>query len=305
MRLGQLGTGLLRRSPAQPLASWINRRALVSLAYHSVLSSRSFSQQVEYLVSRFHPVSLAEVINAACAKSELPACAVLVTFDDGDRTVVENALPVMRRHGVPGVIFVTAGYVDSNEPFWWDEAEELVSLGGRVEGWPEMKGDSVVRRLRREVQQSRLAALDELRRTATASADRTIRGLTAEDVRMLDADGIAVQNHTLTHPSLDRCDPETIKKEIVQAHSRLEGILGREPVAFAYPGGYYADQARAVLESLGYRAAFLFDHRLNPQPISDPLRISRVRIDADAPIDRLAIILSGLHPALLHAMGRA
>ena len=36
-----------------------------------------------------------------------------------------------------------------------------------------------------------------------------------------------------------------------------------------------------------------------------PLRLSRVRVNSDTSLDRFAIILSGLHPALHHARGRS
>jgi len=269
-----------------------------------VLDARSFEKHIEYLVSNYHPVSLDEAIKAISARSALPARSVLVTFDDGDKTIIQNALPAMKRRGVPGVLFAVADYVDSDRPYWWEEVSDLVSRGGRIEGWPQLDADVVVHRLKRETQERRLTALEELRQTATSSSNQAARCLSAVELRTLDAEGIAIENHTLTHPSLDQCDADTIVQEIEQAHTQLAGILGHEPVAFAYPGGYYAHRARAVLESLGYRAAFLFDHRLNPLPIADPLRISRVRIDAGAPVDRLAVILSGLHPALLHVMGR-
>lgn len=296
--------GLLRWSLAQPLFGWRNRNRFVSLAYHSVNDTHSFERHVDHLVSHYHPVSLGQLLDTMENRGELSPRAVLVTFDDGDKSIVENALPVLRRHRVPAVLFAAVGHVDSSRPFWWDEVADLISRGGRIEGWSESDTDTVVRRLKRETQDRRLAALDELRQTATNDLSRPARCLTSEDLRILVAGGVAVENHTLTHPSLDRCDPETIALEIEQAHTRLAGILGREPVAFAYPGGYYAEEVRAVLKSLGYRAAFLFDHRLNPLPITDPLSISRVRIDAEASVDRLAVILSGLHPALLHAMGR-
>jgi len=276
----------------------------VAIAYHSVDDPDTFAAHIDYLASHYHPMSLAQVVKAIGDRSALPHRAVLVTFDDGDKTIIEHALPAMKRRSVPGVLFAVAGHIDSDRPFWWEEADDLVRRGGRVEGWKASDADALVRRLKRETQERRLSALEELRQGVIGEAEHSVRGLSAADLRALDAEGIAVENHTLTHPSLDRCDPKTIVGEIQQAHSLLADVLGREPVAFAYPGGYYAEQARAVLESLDYRAAFLFDHRLNRLPLKDSLRISRVRIDADASVDRLAVIMSGLHPALLHATGR-
>jgi hypothetical protein len=51
--------------------------------------------------------------------------------------------------------------------------------------------------------------------------------------------------------------------------------------------------------------AFLFDHRVNPATPGHPLRISRVRVNDHTSLDRFAVIVSGLHPALHHARGRS
>ena len=42
----------------------------------------------------------------------LPTGAVLITFDDGYRDNLLNAVPVLRRHGYPAVIFVPIGFLD-------------------------------------------------------------------------------------------------------------------------------------------------------------------------------------------------
>jgi hypothetical protein len=49
--------------------------------------------------------------------------------------------------------------------------------------------------------------------------------------------------------------------------------------------------------------AFLFDHRLAPLPLREPLRISRLRVNSDTSTDRFRIILSGLHPTVHRVRG--
>ena len=53
----------------------------------------------------------------------------------------------------------------------------------------------------------------------------------------------------------------------------------------------------ASLGELGYRAAFLFDHRINP-PTPSALRVSRLRVDASAGQQRSRAISSGVHSGL-------
>ena len=67
--------------------------------------------------------------------------------------------------------------------------------------------------------------------------------------------------------------------------------------AIAYPNGDHTDHAESVLEDLGYDVALLFDHQL-VDPGASPLRTSRVRLDAGAPIGRTRAVLSGGHSKL-------
>jgi peptidoglycan/xylan/chitin deacetylase (PgdA/CDA1 family) len=79
----------------------------------------------------------------------LPPQAVLISFDDGYRDNLENAAPILQKHGYPAVIFVPIGYLDGSRPLphdeflagrgvvnrtlSWSNLSELESVGIRVE----------------------------------------------------------------------------------------------------------------------------------------------------------------------------
>jgi peptidoglycan/xylan/chitin deacetylase (PgdA/CDA1 family) len=114
---------------------------------------------------------------------------------------------------------------------------------------------------------------------------------------------MAIGNHSLTHACLSRCSDEKIEREISAAHGVITEALGREPRSFAFPDGDHDGRAKQVLTRLGYEVAFLFDHRLSPVPPPDPMAVSRVRVNSRSSLDRLRIILSGLHPAVHRLRG--
>lgn len=41
-----------------------------------------------------------------------------ITFDDGITSVLDNALPVLRHHGIPATVFVVSGWADGKAPDW-------------------------------------------------------------------------------------------------------------------------------------------------------------------------------------------
>ena len=51
---------------------------------------------------------------------------VVVTFDDGYRDNLTNALPIAESKGVPITVFVTSGILGSHNGFWWDRLGTLL-----------------------------------------------------------------------------------------------------------------------------------------------------------------------------------
>jgi len=276
---------------------------LVVLAYHGVDDRRQFGAHLDHIVASYEPVSLDDVL-AAVDGSSLPPRAALITFDDGERTVLTAGLPELESRGLPSVLFAVPGVLDSEAPFWWVEAESLIRAGASsdlIPGPVAAKGSASVVRYLKIIPDVKLQEiLADLR--AEAEPVRTSQ-LTSEELAVMDGRGMRVENHSLTHPLLDMCTDEKITSEILTAHALLAEVLGREPSVFAYPNGNVDDRVVGVLRDHGYRAAFLFDHRITPLPVSDPLRVSRVRVNSTTTTDRFISIAAGVHPALHQARG--
>jgi peptidoglycan/xylan/chitin deacetylase (PgdA/CDA1 family) len=284
--------GLLVRSPAQWAFHRRARARLAVLAYHAVDDPTRFAGHLDVLVRDAHPVTLEQVVAAERGRRPLPDHAVLVTFDDGARSVYDTALPFLRERGVPAAAFVVTGMLDGDEPYWWTEVEARAGT----------EGAALVRRLKEADDDERLRALAELRRVASRPAPR-VPHLRRRELPELEAAGIAVGSHSHTHPCLPRCGDSKIRAEVADAHAVLTEALGHEPLAFAYPNGDCDARARQAVDAHGYELAFLFDHRLASMPPPDRLRVSRLRVDSTTSIDRFRTILSGLHPTLHRLRG--
>ncbi|AUG81350.1 hydrolase [Kitasatospora sp. MMS16-BH015] len=290
-QLSRLRRSRLRRSHGQPRRRTRAAGRLAVLAYHGVPDPRSFAAQLDRLRRLATPVSLLEVERAVAEGRPLPPRSVLITFDDADRTVLTTALPQLAARRIPAAAFVIAELIGTDQPFWWHEAEYLARHGGRARAVAGPGG--VLAGLKALPDPDRRRSLHELRVSATHQAPRQEQ-LRPEDLHLLRAAGVAIGNHTLGHPSLSRCDDTTVQAEINGAHAILTQWLGEAPAAFAYPDGGYDPRADAVLRQLGYRLAFLSDHRLSPRLPAHPLRISRLQVDATTSIRRIDSLLSGL-----------
>ena len=78
--------------------------------YYSYKNARQFESDVVYAKSR--AVSYDEVSRHRLRAQPLPRSRILFTFDDGFAECFHVARPILRKHSVPGVFFVTTSFLD-------------------------------------------------------------------------------------------------------------------------------------------------------------------------------------------------
>lgn len=296
----------LRAGLGSEAAATVGRRLLKNrlrvLAFHDVPDAERFESQMRYLATHYTPVAPSDVEQAETQR--LPADAVLVTFDDGDRTVAENAAPVLKRFAIPGLAFVVAGLISTDEPYWWDVAVAGTGLGVQIGGVTVHEPAAALQALKSAPDGERRAEINRLREALRLAGQAVpARHMSASDLAMLHSAGVQVGHHSLTHPCLDQCDSETLAAELQGAHHILEELLRSRPRYFAYPNGNLDVRAEQWYASNDYALGFLFDHRLNRMPLTNLLRISRIRVDASADVATFRSMLSGVHPGMHRLRG--
>jgi peptidoglycan/xylan/chitin deacetylase (PgdA/CDA1 family) len=98
-----------------------------------------FAEQMSLLGDLgYVPVSLEQVRDHYVAGTPLPRGAVLITFDDGYRDNVRNALPILRNHGYPAVVFVPIGFLDGDRPLPHEEALRTLGVRNETIDWAEL-----------------------------------------------------------------------------------------------------------------------------------------------------------------------
>ena len=222
-------------------------RALRVLMYHKVNDRPEnpisvpiglFDEQMAVLSELgYQVVSLDDVLDHVAGITPLPPGAVLITFDDGYRDILENALPVLRRHGYPAVIFVPIGYLDDARPLPHEEHLAALGLVNPTLSWDELPE--------------------------------------------LEAGGIRVESHGISHRPLADLDVDEAAREITLSKLRLEERLGRPVRAFAYVKGseaHYRPVHLSLLKQAGYEIAFTSVSGGN-QAEMDPLRLHRYNIE--------------------------
>lgn len=124
------------------------QRTLRVLMYHKVndltpnpttVPTAVFAEQMGLLADLgYVPVSLGQVRDHYLLAKPLAPGAVLITFDDGYRDNLRNALPILRRHGYPAVIFVPIGFLEGDRPLPHEEALRTIGIHNETVGWDEL-----------------------------------------------------------------------------------------------------------------------------------------------------------------------
>jgi peptidoglycan/xylan/chitin deacetylase (PgdA/CDA1 family) len=128
--------------------------------------------------------------------------------------------------------------------------------------------------------ESRLTALRSLAAWAGTpeQARPDARPMTAAELARLDAGSVVeLGAHSVTHPSLPLCTPETQRQEIIRSRDRLAEITGHRIGSFAYPHGDFDTQTADLVREAGFLGACSTRRGLVTKR-SDPFRLPRAGI---------------------------
>jgi peptidoglycan/xylan/chitin deacetylase (PgdA/CDA1 family) len=197
-----------------------------------------------------HPINVAQWRAALAGGPPLPARPVLVTFDDGYRTVFTLARPILERYAVPAVVFVCSDPVEQRRLLWYDAVAR--------------------RRGEAEVERIKTRPFGEWEAAAAAASQPADDGdpnapLTLAELKTLaDVPGIEIGGHTAAHAILARGSREEQRVQILRNRLSLEACTGQRVRAFAYPNGRpavdYTPETVELVEASGFDFAFSAHH---------------------------------------------
>lgn len=248
------------------------------------VSVEEFEQQIEFVSKHYRVVPLSEVVVRLQKGLPIPPHTLCLTFDDGFRSVLTTALPVLTKHRLPATVFVVTGLMDTGEPPW----PERLYLAVSSTDIPALDVDG--RRFGLGTSEERTKAFEAILRNAkelparkkehwvgelidnlgvtqvdleTSSIFATLKW---EEVDVLRRSGLVeIGLHTHTHQILSRCSMEEQRSEL-----GISAALARERWGeidlFAYPNGQagdFTDDTKELLRDLGFRCGLTTIDGLN------------------------------------------
>lgn len=267
----------------RPLLDVLGRGKLSILIYHRVhkkadalfpeeVDARRFDQHLHWLTGAFNLLPLADAVDLLHA-GKLPPRSACITFDDGYADNAEVALPILRQHRVPAVFFISTGFLDGGR-MWNDTVIEsvrraqggvldlsIVDLGRHDIATPVARRTAIkalLNQLKYLAQTIRDERVEQIRHAVAEPLPDDLM-MRSEQVRELDAAGMTIGGHTVSHPILSRTDAVSARNEIRAGREALHSLTGKPVTLFAFPNGRpvedYAPEHVNMVRELGFHAA--------------------------------------------------
>lgn len=248
------------------------------------MTEARFREILDWMAATYTVVPLEELAGRVRAGRSLAGLAA-VTFDDGCRGVYRHAAPALRAAGVPATSFVVSGAPDEGAFFWWDRLahEGMLDPDTRTRCLEELRGEgSVV-----------LPTLLGGAARSTPDLPDALRPAPWETVVEGEADGLAAESHTVSHPNLTRLSADELADELSRSRRAIGERVGRVPEALSYPYGFASPRVVDAARSAGYTTAVT----LEPRPVhagDDPLALPRLNVPASVALPVLECWAAGI-----------
>ena len=303
------------------------RRRTVILMYHRVLSSEerrvtgshpgiivgseTFERQMATLKRRFNVLSVEAFADHLASGVPLPNSSCLITFDDGWRDTYTNALPILRKFGFPGLVFLPVSFIGRRRLFWREATTQLlVRIVAEVRRQPARRPefralllpiglDHVLDLPDDDPRASIIEAVAARQGLVLPVADTLLPALSErlgphpkqlgpadgfldwDEVRAMARLGIAFGGHGAEHLQLTRVSEEVAQNEIQAAREVIGRELEGAVPTFSYPNGDYSSRIVDLVRRAGYRLAFTTRPGF-ARAGDDPYAIRRINIHENA-----------------------
>jgi len=253
------------------------------------------------------------------------------TMDDGYRDNFTEAMPLLKRYGASGTVFVESRAVDERSVSWMHRYFLVCRV--KDERW---FAEEYARRTRDEPTKEKLlaaleggsshGALYDLKRVLKYDADREDRERTSREIleaagrsedelsraylewaeiEEMDEAGIEFGAHTIHHEILSRLDEDEKRREIAESTRILREHVKAPVTTFAYPFGRpwdYDDGCFEILREVGYRCSCAAIDGTN-DPETDRWQLRRLPLNDDIPLADILAEIDGTLPLFRRLTG--
>ncbi|MBN1182831.1 MAG: polysaccharide deacetylase family protein [Bacteroidales bacterium] len=218
-------------------------------------------QFIEYhLENGFIFISPNDILNGLSSVNKY----VLLTYDDGYYNNVLS-LPIMHEYKIPSVFFISTGYVESEQCFWWDIIyRERVKRNIQI-ATIRQEIVMLMAKKNKEITQYIIDTFGDKAFKPGSDVDRPFK---PQELKAFAEDPyVTLGNHTVNHSILTNCTSSEIREEIAKAQKYLLQLTDIEPLIISYPNGNFSSEVINIVQEEGLKLGITTIPRKNYLPI--------------------------------------
>ena len=315
---------------------YLNRKKVTILAYHGFsdkkihggienveglhLNINKFRSQLGYLKKFYNIIPLDKLIQHYINDTEIPLNSLVITIDDGYKSIYTHAYPILKQLKVPATIFLTTDFLDKKKALWPDRIEYALNMAELNSFQLKIDSDisffdlsdrqakkacyeKICYKLKLLPQQLRDPIIENLERSLkqklciNCSVPEIYSPLEWPEVLEMTKSGlISIGSHGCSHIILTRCNPENLRKELALSKELIEKKMTMSCRFFSYPSGSHGDfdsNTEKALKKTGYSCGLTTIQKINATS-PNVFELKRLCVDARGNLTMFIMMLSGI-----------
>ena len=237
------------------------------------VSCSNFEKHIKEIKSKYKICSMDEFVRNL--KKKTNEFMVAITFDDGYKDNLYQALPILTKHEVPASIYVTTRFLNQEVDIWWYELGEVIQNREEINfQYKEKKFNFLLDNKKRKFlayqnlmklfKSLKIDAQHELMEKITNTKKRKNYShicLNSEEILILEKNPlITIGSHGHNHQNLKILSDDELKYEVTKSLEVLENLINRKVKHFAYPFGgkdQVSTREYNVIEDMNFDSAVI------------------------------------------------
>jgi peptidoglycan/xylan/chitin deacetylase (PgdA/CDA1 family) len=273
-------------------------------------------------------ISLEDAIDILTGKKPSMEYGITITMDDGYRSNLVDALPVLKKQDAPITIFLPVMNIEKRIPMWFDRLDYVLQSSD-LEGNSFRIGDTIFRFSadgRGELAASYSEFRELIKKAYTDEeafymkmeevityferhSGKSLRDISEDDpwsgllrweeINGCQGEDVQFGSHTMDHYRVSDLQEDALRYQLFESKKIIEKKTGNPCKYIAYPNGDCSESARNIALEAGYEAGVTTEEGIN-EIGCDSMTLKRISLPWTSDATELLAYVSGLSNSLFY-----
>jgi len=274
-------------------------------------TEESFNTHLEFIGRNFKIITADELQSYIDATEEFQEKVALITFDDGYIDNYSVAFPILEKHAVSALFFLSTQFIYEDKVPWWDELSfmlkktpckyaELLNQGRQIE-IDKLNISATIRRVIRSFKLDSSRSIEQKMEIMRSTLKVNIEDYQRERlfinwdmVKLMLRSGMKFGSHTCSHQILSHLSPTEQLYEVQRSKEIIENEINNSVKYFAYPvGGWNSFNQTTVsaVRTSDYLLSFTCEKGVNRNLKNHKYELRRFNVNNNCSVDELVSLV--------------